>query len=78
LRDVVSFYTFLLLLLFKQNAPNCVAKKKAETRVIVLAEASDRVTFMAPVTASQRWPFFAINDPEANTALPPPAHPRRR
>lgn len=73
--DVTSFYTFLLL--FKQNVSNYVAKKKAGA-VIVFAEASDRATFIVPVIASQRWPFFATNDPEAYTALPPPEHPRRR
>jgi len=53
-------------------------QKEGGGSVIVFAEASDRATFMATVTASQRWPFFATNDAEAYTALPPPAHPQRR
>lgn len=70
-RNVISLYTFLLL--FKKTAPNGVTKKKAEA----LSWYSPKsLAFLALFTVSQRWPFFATNEPEANMALPPTAHPQ--
>ena len=53
-RNITSSYTFLHL--FKKNAPKRSCQKEGGGSFIVFVKASDRATFMAPVTASQRLP----------------------